>query len=105
MSEFMDSTPVELEPYIEADKMRTKRIDMEQWQMGMYVYNALGTALSNAFSKGSNKKYLEKPLMQLAEENKADEDMTEEDKARARKRLLASLQSMQKKFNANKKLQ
>lgn len=43
--------------------MRQRKSD-EMWLMGLYVYDALSVAISNAFSKKGTrpKKYLEEPL-------------------------------------------
>lgn len=44
----MDSTPAELKPYLEAEKIRQKRKDAELWQAGIYETSATFTAVANA---------------------------------------------------------
>lgn len=55
--------PAVLREYIEADKLRQERQNGEAWLQGVYIYEALTTALSNAFSKKGTppKRYAEKP--------------------------------------------
>lgn len=53
--EFMDSTPTELKPYLEAEKIRQKRKDAEFWQAGIYETSATFTAVANALM-GKNPK-------------------------------------------------
>lgn len=43
----MDSTPTELKPYLEAEKIRQKRKDAELWQAGIYETSATFTAVAN----------------------------------------------------------
>lgn len=100
---FWDSTPVDLEPYIEADKLRQKRIDYENWQLGIYVMGAVSTAIESALhGKKSKMKYFEEPLMQKKQKEK-EEILTEEEKKRQRDKLLMTLQIMQHNFEANHK--
>lgn len=66
---FWDSTPVELKPYRIMDEMMQKRRDYEMWQMGAYVTNAVGVAVSNALNgKKSHAKYLDRPFSLALEE-------------------------------------
>lgn len=73
-SHFWDSTPKELEPYRIADEMRQERLDYNMWLMGHYVASSVQTAVSSVLAgKKSKAKYIDKPLMQLAkEERKVD---------------------------------
>lgn len=100
----MDSTPSELKPYLEAEKLRQKRKDAELWQAGIYTTSATFTAVANALmGKKSKAEYLEKPLLESAEEKKEKESevLTEEEKKRQREAFLATLQLMQANFEAN----
>ena len=88
----MDSTPAELKPYLEAEKIRQKRKDAELWQAGIYETSATFTAVANALmGKKSKAEYLKKPLLESAEE----------EKRKQRNALLASLQLMQANFELN----
>ena len=90
----MDSTPAELKPYLEAEKIRQKRRDAELWQAGIYQTSATFTAVANALmGKKSKVEYIKKPLLESAEE----------EKKKQREALLASLQIMQASFEANHK--
>ena len=88
----MDSTPAELKPYLEAEKIRQKRKDAELWQAGIYQTSATFTAVANALmGKKSKVEYIKKPLLESAEE----------EKKKQREALLASLQLMQANFELN----
>ena len=99
----MDSTPAELKPYLEAEKIRQKRKDAELWQAGIYETSATFTAVANALiGKKSKAEYLKKPLLESAEEKRKQEDiLSEEEKKKQRNALLASLQLMQANFELN----
>lgn len=102
----MDSTPAELKPYLEAEKIRQKRRDAELWQAGIYQTSATFTAVANALmGKKSKVEYIKKPLLESAEEEKKKQSkiLTEEEKKKQREALLASLQLMQASFEANHK--
>lgn len=71
----MDSTPAELKPYLEAEKIRQKRKDAELWQAGIYQTSATFTAVANALiGKKSKAEYLKKPLLESAEEEKRKQE-------------------------------
>ena len=94
----MDSTPTELKPYLEAEKIRQNRKDAELWQAGIYETSATFTAVANALmGKKSKAEYLKKPLLESAEEG----ILSEEEKKKQRNALLASLQLMQANFELN----
>lgn len=100
-SEFMESTPKELNVYIEAERMLQKRRDAENWQMGMYNMSAFSVALGRAISgRKSKAKYIDKPLSDTIAEKKKEEDenLTEEQKAVERDKLMAALMTWQANF-------
>lgn len=68
--------------YREAEDLRTAKVNHQLWLQGLYFYQALGTALSNAFaSKGSTpSKYIEKPLAVTRAERKAEREEKEREK-------------------------
>lgn len=104
-SEFDDSTPNDLQCYVDADELNRKRRDAEMWQMGIYNMNAFSVALSKALSgKKSKAKYLDEPMMLKAQKEIDEENATEEEKEIERKKLLMKLQLMQTTFEANKEL-
>lgn len=66
---FWDSTPIELEPYREMDKMQQERLDYQMWQMGAYVTKAVSVAVDNVLNgKKSRSRYFDKPFSAEAEE-------------------------------------
>lgn len=69
--------------YYQAYKLRFDMLNQQAWLQGLYVFNAVSTALANAFSKRTHK-YVEKPFEfgNKTEEQKSEEDVqTERDKA------------------------
>lgn len=78
---FWDSTPKDLEPYLEAHNLRERRIDTHMWQMGIYVMNAVGAAIDrNLHGRKSRAEYLEKPMLMLSEDKKKEAEMTDAEK-------------------------
>lgn len=104
-SEFDDSTPNDLQCYVDADDLLRKKKDADMWQQGMYVMSAFSVALSKAFGgKKSHAKYPDQPLLMKAQATIDEENATEEEKQAERDRLLMRLQLMQATFEANKDL-
>lgn len=100
-SEFLDSSPNELNCYILAEEMSQKRKDTACWQMGMYNMTAFSVALGKALAgRKSKAKYMEKPFHeQIAEKKKEeDENLSEEQKDIERDKLLTALMTMQANF-------
>ena len=100
----MESTPKELQVYIDAEKLSQRRRDAENWQMGMYNMSAFSVALGRALrGRKSKAKYMVKPLSeQIAEKKKEeDENLTEEQKAVERDKLMAALMTWQANFELN----
>ena len=71
-SEFWDGDYTLLKFYVHKHKIAVEQKNEELWLQGAYFYEAIATALANAFSKHSNAKYPEKPhrLTELSEEEK-----------------------------------
>lgn len=61
----MDSCPKELEPYDKAHKQQLIEKDslIHLW-VGTYGVSALSVAISKCFSKNSNAKYIENPILE-----------------------------------------
>lgn len=98
----MDSCPIDIECYHEAEILREKRSDRERWHMGMYNLNAFSVALSTALNgRKSKAKYIDKPLLEQAQ-TVPDEELTEEQIEQERQRLLLALQVSQANFELNK---
>lgn len=63
---FWDSTPSELYPYRKAHELREEQLDIQMWQMGMYVNRAVAVAVSGALMGSKSKaKYFELPFSQM----------------------------------------
>ena len=103
--EFDDSTPVDLQCYVDADDLVRKRKDADMWQQGIYNMSAFSTALSRALSgRKSKAKYIEEPVMIKAQKEYDEEHATEEEKQIERDKLLLKLQMMQTTFEANQEI-
>lgn len=99
---FWDGCPTDLKPFVDAENLRAKRIDSESWNLGRYARQAVYVAISDAFMGNKSKaEYFDKPISMLVEENKADEDLTEEEKEQERQKLLLKLQVWQANFELN----
>lgn len=84
--------------------MSQKRRDAENWQMGMYNMSAFSVSLGRALAgRKSKAKYMDKPLSEtIAEKQKeADNNLTEDQKAVERDKLLAALMTWQANFELN----
>ena len=77
---FWKSNPRKLAPYGEAYQKKMFEIDRISHRMGAYVYEGIAIALSNAFSKNSNRSYREKPYLYEEEERRKNERLTEEER-------------------------
>jgi len=82
--------------------------DDRDWMLGRYFYDALGTALHNAFLKkgGRRATYNEEPYLKAAETQRkyeTGEGLTEEEKKAATDFLFASLSVMQANFENSKR--
>ena len=72
---FWDSTPNELQPYVKMDKMMQDRLDAQMWQMGLYVNNAVFTAVHKALAGSkSHAEYMDKPITQVHKEQTKKSD-------------------------------
>lgn len=68
MNVFLDSTPNDLQPYFDAEKMKQERIDYNQWMMGMYVLDAVHVAVSKCLvGNKSRAEYFDAPISQQKE--------------------------------------
>lgn len=105
--DFLHSTPNELRAYLKAYEIKRKAEDERDWMLGMYVHEAFGVVIKNAFSKKGAKKakYREKPFLKEAEDSRkyaTGEGLTEEEKKSATDFLFASLSVMQSNFELSK---
>lgn len=93
--QFWEQDPWLAAAYRETDSLRNQRKSEEMWLQGLYIYNAVGTVVSNALRKKGAKalNYLEEPirLIPLTKEEKAIKEEEERKKAIAYFNRLAKL--------------
>lgn len=93
---FWNMNPAKMKPYIEADRLRLESKNYELWLQGVYFFDAISIALSNAFA-GKGKKPLEYPN----KPRKITPDTPEERAARAkreREKAIAFFKRMERNF-------
>lgn len=101
-SEFMDSNPVELAPYIKAHKIKLEEIDRMLWMAcGNYVRSAFEVAIDHCMNgRKATSKYIEKPIFETVN---TENNLTEEEIKRQRELFVAKLMVMKTNFELNKK--
>lgn len=101
--QFWKSNPAKYKVYIDAYKEKRRIADSDMWLMGAYVHRAVSVSIANCFSKGSNAKYFEEPLMSKSYEDDIDstDSYSEDDIKNARNSLLLNLEAMQANFNSS----
>ena len=97
--EFWNGDYTMLKFYVERHRIAVEQKNEELWLQGVYFYEALCTALSNAFSKGSKSKYPEKPhrLTEMTEEEKEAENKAKVEEFRSQ------LMALGRRFEAKHK--
>lgn len=75
---FWNASPFIAKAYRKKHYIETEEANAQAWLQGMYVYNAVGTVISNAFGKHSNAKYMEKPIEILPKTPKQIENEAKE---------------------------
>lgn len=97
--EIMHSTIVSLRVYDEAHKLKVRMQDELLYLSGIYTYEAVSIALSNAFRKKGSKaiEYRDKPIL---EQNR---ELTKEDIKQMRLSFVRKLERMGKRFQEVKK--
>ena len=81
-AEYWTGDPVLARYFREAYQLKQEQQDYNAWLQGMYFYEALSTALPNAFRKKGTPtlNYTEQPYMQKQKKNKTEPDDDEPDK-------------------------
>lgn len=88
--------PAKLKPYIEADRLRLESENYKLWLQGVYFFDALSIALSNAFSQKGKK-----PMDYPSKPRKISRDTPEERAERAkreREKAIAFFKRMERNF-------
>lgn len=92
---FWTLNPKRLHPYLEAEKLIQEKRDAEMWRMGMYVYNAVRTAVDNVLNgRKSQAKYMDKPLLEQYKEAHQEVELTEEDEMKQVEAFFLSLETL-----------
>ena len=102
--EFYHSTLVELRDYDEIYRQRRLIEDERDYICGIYTYEAVQTALANAFKKRGEKpeEYRKMSIMAEMEEKRRLENPTEEEKKKQLDLLRRQLFGMQERFEKNR---
>lgn len=102
--EFYHSTLVELRDYDEIFHQRRLIEDERDYMCGIYTFQAVSTALANAFREKGTKphEYRNKSIMAEMEEQRRLENPTEEEKKRQLDLLRKQLFGMQERFEKNR---
>lgn len=84
-AEFWDGDPWLAAAYRESARISNQRKSEEMWLQGLYFYNALSTALSNAFSKKGTRpaKYTEEPIRVVPYTEREREAIAERERQKA----------------------
>lgn len=98
--EFMHSTLVELRPYDDAYELRRRIQDEQNYLAGIYTYEAVTTALANAFREKGRQpyKYRDKPILEEIAEAKHMQNLSDSEKQKYTEAFFGNLQSMQASF-------
>lgn len=100
--EFYHSTLVELRDYDEVYKNRRRIEDEKALFDGIYTFEAVSTALSNAFRGKGKKPISYRTTSLLAEVEERNRPLTEEEIQKQTEDLFAMLGGMQARFEASK---
>lgn len=99
--EYWEGDPYLVVYYRRAHLLKVEQRNQELWLQGLYIYNAFGTVLANAFAKKGAKKqkYLEKPiritpLTETEKRLKAEEE---------RRKVIAHFTALQKAWDKKHK--
>lgn len=95
--QFWYGEPHLCETYRKLNRLRIEQKNQELWMQGLYIYDAVGAALSNAFGKKAN--YLKEPIRLFPKTELEDEI----EKEKTRRKLVESLNQWKKAFEANQK--
>lgn len=88
---------------VEGHKMAILEQDRMNWMLGAYVQSAVTVAVErNLAGQKSKSKYLEKPILQEAEEQRKQENLTEEEKKKQTEQFFLRLRVMESNFKLSK---
>lgn len=92
---FWTLNPKRLHPYLEAEKLIQEKRDAEMWRMGMYVCDAVRTAVDNVVNgRKSQARYMDKPILEQYREAHQEVALTEEDEMKQVEAFFLSLETL-----------
>ena len=96
--EYWNQSPLFVKAYRKKHWLDIETRNQELWMQGLYIYNAFGTVMANAFGKKGAKreKYLEKPIEivpKTGKELKAEQE-------RERQKLIKMLNAWEKRWKS-----
>lgn len=92
---FWTLSPSRLYPYLEADKRKQEKRDLEMWRMGFYVKNAVAVAIDKVLNgRKSTLEYMDKPLLAQVKESQQEVELSEDEKMRQVEALFMSLETI-----------
>lgn len=92
---FWTLSPSRLYPYLEADKRKQEKRDLEMWRMGFYVQNAVAVAIDKVLNgRKSTLEYMDKPLLAQVKESQQEVELSEDEKMRQVEALFMSLETL-----------
>lgn len=99
--EYWNGSTDRLKHYFEANRLRLKQRNYELWLQGAYIYEAVGTVMTNAFAKkgSSPKGYTKEPynIFPLTADEKKEKQRQE------RAKIVSTLNAFMENFNARNK--
>lgn len=93
---FWHLNPTKLKPFMDAYHRKQREIDAQMWYMGQYFMKALDATVLNIFRDKNTKRgeYFEKPLLEMAEFQKKEQKLSEEEIIKRTEALFLQLEVM-----------
>lgn len=95
--------PASLEPYEKAVRLQEEKTDMHLWTLGMYIFEAVSTAMGNAFRKKGQKAHTFRDKPYLMEAKEQNGELTHEEVVDKTKTVFNMLKIMQANYELSKK--
>lgn len=91
---FWKLNPCKLEPFLKARELRLKQRNEEMWLQGVYIYEAVCTAIYNNFREKGKKaiQYMEEPI-KIFEDTEAEKEIKAKREREKAIKFFSSLQS------------
>lgn len=101
--EYWNGDPWAAQAYHKAQRLKNERSNQELWLQGLYIYDAFGVVMANAFSKKGTqpKKYTEEPI-QIYPDTPEQAEMKKQKAIQNATEYFNNLMKAQKKRNKTK---